>query len=218
MTVDLGRFHLFEGVSDSTKKRILSEAGNRVDLEKGERLCRAGSEPGGLILILKGKAEVLKGSVILQSLKAGDVTGVSTLFGEKAVMETDVTAKTRLTALRVPKETVREALHTDPVFAENYIRFLSSRIRFLNEAISRLAGADSGKRMSAYLLAQAKLQGNGFLLNATRAAKTLNMSRASLYRTLSDLEQEGFLERRDRRICIKDERVLNQENKEGETR
>ena len=72
--------------------------------------------------------------------------------------------------------------------------------------------------MSAYLLAQAKLQGNGFLLNATRAAKALNMSRASLYRTLSDLEQEGFLERRDRRICIKDERVLNQENKEGETR
>ena len=70
MTVDLGRFHLFEGVSDSTKKRILSEAGNRVDLEKGERLCRAGSEPGGLILILKGKAEE-KTETVLRMLNIG---------------------------------------------------------------------------------------------------------------------------------------------------
>ena len=200
---------LFYGVDPETVDGLLRAEGCRMlRLEKGAALCRAKEPNDGLILILRGKAEVLKGSMRLRTLLAGDVTGVSTLFGETRLMESDILAESRLEALYFPRKAVRDALREDPVFSENYIAFLSSRIGFLNGVISLCSGADSTERAARFLYEESCTKGEVFALNVSRAAAGLNMSRASFYRALALLQEAGFIRRENGKICIRDKEQL----------
>ncbi len=200
---------LFAGVSRDTLNLMLSHDGSRrLQIEKGGVLLKRGGPNNDLILILKGKAEARKGKMPLRMFVPGDVTGVSTLFGDNESMESDITASSRLEVQLFPREAVREALRADAAFAENYIGFLSSRIRFLSGVISRCAGADPADRAAGFLYELSKEKGNCFRLNASRAATTLDMSRATFYRGLAALEQRGLIRREEGKIVILDEMAL----------
>ncbi len=195
---------LFSGTDESTVRALIADEGtSAAELARGETLCTRDSRNDCLIIILSGKAEVKKGSVSMRTLSAGDVTGVSTLFGGDAVMDTDVTAQTRLSALFIRREAVAAAIKRDPVLAFNYICFLSSRVRFLNGVISRCAGADSVSKLARRLCELAPADGSPFSFNASLAASELSMGRATLYRALSELEESGFAEKNGKLITLK---------------
>lgn len=175
-----------------------------MEYGRGDMLCRSGAPLEGLLILLSGHAEVRKGSALLRELSAGDVTGVSVLFGGDSRMETDVVASGRTSVLFLPREAVEKAILADPVLTERYIRFLSSRIRFLNGVIGRFSGSDVTERTAHYLLERAGEQGRQFELVASRAARELGIGRASLYRALDDLQNEGCIEKEGRRILLKD--------------
>lgn len=200
----LEKVPLFRGLQRESVRCLLEEAGSReIAYEKGDFLVRSGETPEGLLILLEGRAQVRKGELVLRELSPGDLTGVSALFGEEARMETDITAAGRLKLLFLPRTAVAKALARDPLFAQNYIAFLSSRIRFLNGLIGRFSGGDVTERTLYYLLEQAKIQGPSFPFSPTRAAAELGVGRASLYRALDQLKGEGFLEREKGRIIVK---------------
>lgn len=202
---------LFAGVSETTVSALVADAGTRrADLARGGAVCRRGGANDDLIVILSGKAEVKKGSVVMRVLGAGDVTGVSALFGGDGVMDSDVTAQTKLTALLFDRAAVLAAIRSDPALAENYIRFLSSRVRFLNGVISRCAGADSAGKLARYLAALAAEKGERFTLNFSRAAAELSLGRATVYRALDALVGAGCVERDGRFLVVKDAEKLKE--------
>ena len=208
---------LFSGVSERTVAALVSDPATRtVGLSRGETLCARGEANGELIIILSGRAEVRKGSVPVRMLSPGDVTGVSTLFGEDAVMDSQITAQTKLAALCIDKRPVRAAIAADPTFAEGYIRFLSARIRFLNGIIDRCAGTDSVRRLARYLYERARECGTEFTFNATLAASRLDMGRATLYRAFEQLEERGFVKKTGRTVAVTDEGALEDYFKEKE--
>lgn len=199
---------LFAGVSESAVTALVEDgATRRVDFARGEVICRRGAVNDDLIVIISGKAEVRKGSVTMRLLGAGDVTGVSTLFGGDGVMDSDVTAQTKLTALFFRRAAVLAAIRSDPAFAENYIGFLSARVRFLNGVISRCAGADSAGRLARYLAGIAAEKGERFALNVSRAAAELSLGRATVYRALDALVEAGCVERCGREISVNAARI-----------
>ena len=203
----LERVPLFCGVSEETVSGLLRAEGSRkITVEKGDGLCRSGQPLDGLLVITGGRAQVRKGSVLMRDLTAGDVTGVSALYGGDTRMETDVLAGTRVTALFFPRDAMTAALQSDPQLVRNYIVFLSTRIRFLNGVIRRLSASDATKRLARYLLEQAeardRTQEQEIPFRATHAAEELGISRASLYRALDALRQAGCLEKKDRGIVI----------------
>ncbi len=199
---------LFAGVSEGAVSALVADAGTRrAEFPRGGAVCRRGSVNGELIVILSGKAEVRKGSVVMRELRSGDVTGVSTLFGGDGVMDSDITAQTKLTALFFGRSAVLEAVRSDPAFAENFIGFLSARVRFLNGVISRCAGADSAGRLARYLAALADESGGRFALNVSRAAAELSLGRATVYRALDALEELGCVERFGREIAVNSARI-----------
>ena len=205
----LNHVPLFHGVSESTLMKLFQHEGSRKSvLSKGEALLKTGEPNDKLILILKGKAEARKGSVLLRTFSAGDVTGVSTLFGEDELMESDIVAQTSLEVIAFPREAVREALRLDAAFSENYIAFLSTRIRFLNAVISRCTGAEPAARVARLLYELAEGRGDRFPLNASKAAVALDMSRATFYRALSSLQGKGLITREEGNICISDREGL----------
>ena len=199
---------LFAGVSESAVSALVADGGTRrKEFARGEAVCRRGDVNDELIVVLSGKAEVRKGSVVMRELRAGDVTGVSTLFGGDGVMDSDITAQTKLTALFLSRSAVAAAIRSDPAFAENLIGFLSARVRFLNGVISRCAGADSAGRLARYLAALAKENGGRFAFNVSRAASELSLGRATVYRALDALAEAGCVERSGREISVNAARI-----------
>ncbi|MBP3728814.1 MAG: Crp/Fnr family transcriptional regulator [Lachnospiraceae bacterium] len=194
---------LFHRVAPETLKTLLKEEGCREMLfERGAYLCRAGDPLEGLLVVLEGKARAFKNSLLLRELGEADITGVTALFGPEACMETDIQAKSRLRALYLPRNALEKAMAADPQLARNYILFLSTRIRLLNQIIRRFSGSDATRRLAAYLLEQGKNEGTEFLFQPTRAAAELGLGRASLYRGLENLLQMGCLEKQGRSLFI----------------
>ncbi|MBO4837876.1 MAG: Crp/Fnr family transcriptional regulator [Lachnospiraceae bacterium] len=201
----LEKVPLFRGVSEETVRDLQRAEGCRkTAYEKGEYLCRSGQPLDGLLVIMGGRAQVRKGSVLLRDLTAGDVTGVSALYSGDTRMETDIRAGTRVTALFLSRDAMTAALQNDPQLVRNYIVFLSTRIRFLNGIIRRFSASDATRRLAGYLLeqVQGRAQDREIPFRATRAAEELGISRASLYRALDALRQAGCIEKKDRGIVI----------------
>ena len=196
---------LLKGASPETLRRLLDAAGSRrLAYEKGGALCRRGEPLDGLLILLRGRAEVRRGTMLLRELSAGDVTGVSVLFGGDSRMETDIVAAGRASVLFLPRAEVEKAILADPALTERYVRFLSSRIRFLNGVIGRFSGADVTERTARYLLEQAREKGARFALYPTRAARELDVGRASFYRALDHLQKNGCIEKDGRQVLLTD--------------
>ena len=99
---------------------------------------------------------------------------------------------------------VEECIRNHADFAMNYVRFLGSRIRFLNRKISLLANTSSESSLIGYLLNAASRFGEEFRLEVSysQLARNLNMGRSSLYRALDDLEERNIIRRSGRNITL----------------
>ena len=93
-----------------------------------------------------------------------------------------------------------------PAFSMGLIKFLSDRIRFLNNKISLLSNSNSMDSFVEYLVNMSLQSGNTFSVGSsyTLLAKSLNISRSSLYRNIEDLEEKGLIRREGKNITIPD--------------
>ena len=84
---------------------------------------------------------------------------------------------------------------------ENYLRYLTGRIRFLSGRLQTLAQPGAEGKLARYLLATG---GGTVTCPATELCQRLGVSRASLYRAFSLLEDSGFILRQGKTISIVD--------------
>ena len=82
---------------------------------------------------------------------------------------------------------------------ENYLRYLTGRIRFLSGRLQTLAQPGVEGKLARYLLAS-----GGSSCPATQLCQRLGMSRASLYRAFAALEDSGLITRKGKTITVLD--------------
>ena len=82
---------------------------------------------------------------------------------------------------------------------ENYLRYLTGRIRFLSGRLQALAQPGVEGKLARYLLAN-----GGSSCPATELCQRLGVSRASLYRAFSALEDSGLITRKGKTITVID--------------
>ncbi len=163
----------------------------------GEHVQRA------LALVLDGCVRVYHGRVVMNDLHAGDVFGAAALFGDEVPFPSKVTAHTACRILFLPQQTVSRWMMEIPQVGENYIRFLSDRIRFLNRRLSTLTAGDTDDKLWRYLLAHCDANGTVLLTGGmTALAETLDMGRSSLYRCLDTLAEAGKIRRHGKQINV----------------
>ncbi len=133
----------------------------------------------------------------MKLMTAGQVFGAAALYGGEEVYVTEVLAKTACTVAFFSQEQIAGWLAQHPRIAENYIRFLSDRIRYLNRRITSLSGEDVQQKVAVYLRESAS---EPVLVNMVQLAQQLNVGRSSLYRALDALEQTGQIRRQGK--CI----------------
>ena len=195
---------LLDGLSPEEVETCLRSPDIREwECGRGETLYDPKHAPRSLAYLLEGHALVMQGRAVMKDLYAGDVFGVAALFGSSEPYPSTVVAVTDCRLLLIPQEVVSQWMARVPRVGENYVRFLSDRIRFLNRRLGTLtAGAADGK-LWHYLLDHRDEQGVVSLPGGMQAlAKRLDMGRSSLYRSLDALIAAGHIRREGKSIIV----------------
>jgi len=160
-------------------------------------------------ILTRGKAVVRKGREIeLHTLCAGECFGVAGLFHPVEEYVTTIEAKTAVEIVFISDEQLTGLFAQYPQTVINYIAFLSRRIQFLNRKIDSFTAPSAEAGLCLYLLDN-QLEG---IVNVSagysRLARQLNMGRASLYRSLDQLEKRNIIHRKEKIITILNMDVL----------
>ena len=148
--------HLFLLDGLTTEERELCRqmaAPQELVFEQGAVIYDVNHVQRALAFIVEGHARVTFDRVVMNDLFPGDVFGVAALFGSEEAYPSVVTAVTPCRVVLLSQETVSQWMAAVPRVGENYVRFLSDRIRFLNRRLSTLTAGQTDGRLWKYLLA-----------------------------------------------------------------
>ena len=155
-------------------------------------------------ILLKGALTVYapgEESTPLNRLKPGGLYGVSALFGSPGA-DTRILAESDGELLFIYEEKA-EVLWEDPCIRRNLISFLTDRICFLSKKIASFTAKGAEGKLARYLSQCADENGICRIESSfSELAKSLHLGRASLYRALDKLEEEGFIQRDKKEIRL----------------
>ena len=195
---------LLQGLTREEKERCWQSADcEERDYAKGEVIYDSARARRALGLVLSGQVQVFHGRVVMNTLEVGDVFGAAALFGSSREYVSTVRATRPCRVLFLPQETVSRWMAAVPTVGENYVRFLSDRIRFLNRRLSTLTAGQNDGKLWRFLLTKRDAAGAVTVAGGmSELAERLNMSRSSLYRSLDALTKDGRIRRQGNIVYI----------------
>ncbi len=198
---------LLDGLNPEEQSRCREQAFSAPRrFAKGETIYDSALARRALALVLEGQVRVLHGRVVMNDLGPGDVFGAAALFGGEEPYPSQVVAVTRCRIVFIEQEQVSALMAAYPRVGENYVRFLSDRIRFLNTRLSALTAGQTDDRLWRFLLTHRDERGAVRLPGGmTELAEALGMGRTSLYRSLEQLTAAGKIRRQGKEIMVMEE-------------
>lgn len=192
----LASTYLFREAEQAALTMELSEP---VSFLKGETIYSEKQFQRSIGVVLSGlaKAVPLGGEGVLSYFKEGSVFGAAAVFGGNKEYISRIEAVKPCKVQFIEEEKLSHIFREYPKVAVNYISFLSSRIRFLNEKLSIMMRDGAEGRLYAFLL-----KNGGYDGKMTGLADTLCIGRTTLYRTLENLEQKQLIVREDGKIKV----------------
>ncbi len=202
---------LLSGVSPELAEELLKKCGT-VSYGKNDMIFDRAHPLEQLCVLLEGTALVLKSEngephVLMNKLSPGGLFGIVTIFSDAPFFLTEVRALEKCTAVLISEACLRELFQANFKICENYIVYLTQRIRFLHTKIEAFTGSSVEKKLFSYFRGHWILQPDGsaqvqLTVSYTQLAEILNIGRASLYRVLSELEARGIVKRQGKTINI----------------
>lgn len=203
----LRQLHLFRSLSDRALREIASACVRRR-FAAGEVLVAEGAPGSHLLILLKGKADVVRADenhheVLLATRGKGDVIGEMALF-DGGTRSATVRATSKVEALTLTRESLVFLIRRNPDLALDMLGNLSERLRQADAA--RLDRSPVRARLLAHLRELA-IEGPGGT-QVVRGVRREDMgaaiqaSRETVCRELTVLEQEGVLMRKGRAIIF----------------
>ena len=194
---------LFRGLSDEEQTALLREAPPPERFEKGAIIYSAHRFRRAVGVVQRGEVLILRDAAVLNRLDAGAVFGAAALYGEQEQYVTEIQAATACEIRFFDEALLRQWMQRDFRIAENYIGFLSDRIRFLNQRIASFTAGDTEQRVLTFLRQHTDESGLVTLPHSmSELSKMLDMGRTSLYRALDTLTANGQIRRDGKFIYI----------------
>ncbi|MEE8202410.1 MAG: Crp/Fnr family transcriptional regulator [Alphaproteobacteria bacterium] len=140
----LRKIPLFAKIEPS-KLKLLAFTSQRLTFNSGEHLCRQGEPGDSAYIIIDGTADVVvetpRGPMIVATVGKNDFVGEIAILCDVPRTAT-VTAKTKLTTMRIDKELFFQLVCQFPQMSVEIMRELARRLdvttRQLQEAVSKL--------------------------------------------------------------------------------
>lgn len=206
---------LFRGSPPSVLTRILAVSDcTAADYEKNDVVYDKTNFSRSLGIVLEGSLRVTKENadmrpIVMSTLQRGALFGAAALFNSEPEYATKITAIERSRVLFLPQRLIKRMIEREPDIAENYIRYLSERILFLNRKIYFLTAGTAEQRLAGFLLDNlAEGEYSEMPMPMHRLADALNMSRASLYRAFDELTESGAVSKQGKLVCINNAELL----------
>lgn len=206
---------LFHGSPPSVLTRILAVSDcTAADYEKNDVVYDKTNFSRSLGIVLEGRLRVTKENadkrpIVMSTLQRGALFGAAALFNSEPEYATKITAIERSRVLFLPQRLIKRMIEREPDIAENYIRYLSERILFLNRKIYFLTAGTAEQRLAGFLLDNLAVgEYSEMPMPMHRLADALNMSRASLYRAFDELTESGAVSKQGKLVCINNAELL----------
>ncbi len=211
----VSKTELFRGSPPSVLTRILAVSDcTAAEYEKNEVVYDKTNFYRSLGIVLEGRLRVTKENadkrpIVMSTLQRGAIFGAAALFNSEPEYATKITAIERSRVLFLPQRLVKRMIEREPDIAENYIRYLSERILFLNRKIYFLTAGTAEQRLAGFLLDNLAVgEFSEMPMTMHRLADALNMSRASLYRAFDELTASGAVSKQGKLVCINNAELL----------
>lgn len=202
---------LFNGMSPMEIGHLLSQEGCRlVHYPAGSTI----PSERGMMMLLTGSVLIEKQSADGRYLRMREVwppqaINVSALLAQPPREVSRLSTPDGCRAVELSRALVTQALMEGGTFSVNLVEFLLGRVVFLNKKITALSGHTAASRLELYL-AENAVQKDGasqvqLPFSLSEFAEHLCVGRASLYRTLDAMEQQGRIRRKGRTIYLSGE-------------
>ena len=163
-------------------------------------------------IMLKGRANVFSTDrdreVCLSVLDKGSLFGIAGIFNDSDDFISTIICKKACTVAFITLEAFVGLLDSNREFLLGYIRFLNNRISFLNRKIRQFTAGSAERKLAFFLDASSVENEIRLPYSISRIAEMLDVGRASLYRAIDALSENGIIEKDGKVITIKDREKL----------
>ncbi len=199
-------FFLFNGLSKTERNELLSLFPVAENFKKGDIIYSAEKFPNAIGFIKSGTAVAVTNndkSLLMKTFTEGNCFGAAAVFNEGKSYISTIRAKTDMEIIFLSEKLLKEIFKKFPICAINYISFLSDKIRFLNQKLGLLSCSNTEDTVFNYILSIADEDNISNLPKSmTQLTKMLGISRASLYRSLDDLQAKGYILRQENKVKV----------------
>lgn len=132
--------------------------------------------------------------VLMRLIRSGEAFGAAAMFGSCKNYPTTIRAQSPVRVAAITEDNLRDLFRQHPPAAIAHIRFLSDRIRFLNDRLDSTTGRSVESKLAKYLIDAYGKQTCQSHMNMTQVARNLDIGRASLYRLITQFVDEGLID------------------------
>lgn len=162
-------------------------------------------------LVSGGKVKLITGykskEVLLKYAGVGEAFGAASLFGSFAY-PTECIADCDCELILIPLSLVTRLIGENTTVSLNYLKFLSSKISFLNREIAVFTAGSAEDKLAVYLYSMGTADNVIYVGSMTSLASQLGISRASLYRAVENLVSGGAVKYDGKAFTIIDRQKL----------
>jgi len=183
--------------------------------KKNEVLAFQGAKVNRLMILLEGstRGEMVNpaGQVVrIEDVEAPKPLAGAFLFGHDNRFPVDVIANESVKVLVIFRDEFVKVLTMNQTIQMNYINLVSSKAQFLTRKIRFLTFRTIRAKLAYYLLSLQPAKDGELIIPASQQdlADLFGVARPSVARAISDLEQEGLVSVKNRRVRVLDKKRL----------
>lgn len=158
--------------------------------------------PSGIGLILSGNVYVYsrEGNLPLNVIYAGGMFGMSTLFNGGSTADSRLSSGSKSVRIAFMKEdSFARLLSGNERVLKNYLGIVSKRICFLSGKVGTFSSQSAEEKLLHHIMQNG---GSITVKSMTQLSLMLSMGRASLYRAITVLEDEGKIKREGKTLTL----------------
>ena len=204
---------LFRGIPPPELRQLLEKANCRSRAyKKDEGVALAGQTPRFLHIVIRGsvRGEMLDftGRVIkIEDIPPPRPLAAAFLFGEQDRYPVNIIANESTLLISIPRDRLTAMMQDNRIFLTNFLNAISSRSQFLSGKIRYLSFGTIKGKLAQYLLEQEKKQGGeGLTMLHSQASlsELFGVTRPSVGRAMSELNQEGIIRSEGKKVYLLD--------------
>jgi CRP/FNR family transcriptional regulator, dissimilatory nitrate respiration regulator len=207
---------LFKGITPAEVELILSSIPYRIKkFQSGSMICISGEPVNSLMVVISG---VVKGEMVdyagrilkIEDIPAPGALAPAFMFGNRNRFPVNVIAISNVELLLIEKHEFLKILMRNDSVLVNFMDMISNRSQFLSEKIKFLNFKTIKGKLAHYMLQKSGTDYNVISMDMTQAdlADFFGVARPSVARALGELETDGYIEAKGKRIKILDKKGL----------